>query len=239
MSPLPAHPISLFRVGPRQRRLRLATGCVLFAYVTTHLIDHSLGNISLGAMEAMLRVQKWIWQGVVGTTLLYGSLLIHPLLGVWSLYARRYVGWRLPEVVQLVLGLSIPALLANHVAVTRGAKLFFGADKTYSTELHVMWVALPILGVIQVTVLIVAWTHACIGLHYAPSACAVGTRARGGICCSARCCCRCWRCSASRRARATWCATCRTRHGGPNTSVPRRPAPRVRRPGCLGFATNS
>ena len=167
MSPLPAHPISLFRVGPRQRRLRLATGCVLFAYVATHLIDHSLGNISLGAMEAMLRVQKWIWQGVIGTTLLYGALLIHPCLGVWSLYARRYVGWRPPEIVQLVLGLSIPALLANHVAVTRGAKLFFGADKTYSTELHVMWVVLPILGVIQVTVLIVAWTHACIGLHYA------------------------------------------------------------------------
>ena len=60
------------------------------------------------------------WQGVIGTTLLYGSLLIHPCLGVWSLYARRYVGWRAPEIVQLVLGLSIPALLANHVAVTRG-----------------------------------------------------------------------------------------------------------------------
>ncbi len=49
------------------RKLRLITGLTLFTYVTTHLLNHSLGNISIPAMEAGMVVQKWIWQGVVGT----------------------------------------------------------------------------------------------------------------------------------------------------------------------------
>ncbi len=35
------------------RRLRLCSGLVLFAYVTTHLANHSLGLISLDAMEGV------------------------------------------------------------------------------------------------------------------------------------------------------------------------------------------
>ena len=31
------------------RRLRMATGLVLFAYVTTHLVNHSLGIVSVAA----------------------------------------------------------------------------------------------------------------------------------------------------------------------------------------------
>ena len=36
------------------RRLRLASGLVLFSYVVTHLVNHSLGIVSLAAMEGML-----------------------------------------------------------------------------------------------------------------------------------------------------------------------------------------
>ena len=42
----------LVRRGPSiVRRLRLASGLVLFTYVFLHFINHSLGNISLEAME--------------------------------------------------------------------------------------------------------------------------------------------------------------------------------------------
>ena len=34
------------------RRLRLITGSILFTYLATHLLNHSLGLISLDAMEA-------------------------------------------------------------------------------------------------------------------------------------------------------------------------------------------
>jgi hypothetical protein len=33
------------------RQIRLSTGLVLFAYVTTHFLNHTLGNISIAAME--------------------------------------------------------------------------------------------------------------------------------------------------------------------------------------------
>ena len=75
------------------RRLRLATGLTLFSYVSLHLLNHSLGNISVGAMEAGLLVQKFIWQGVLGTAALYGALLTHLSLGLWAFYERRHFGW--------------------------------------------------------------------------------------------------------------------------------------------------
>lgn len=130
---------ALFTVGPVHRRIRLITGCILFSYVATHFIDHSTGNISPAAMEAVLRVQKWIWQGAIGTLLLYSALTIHGFLRIWSLYARRYTGWSPPEVVQLMFGLGIPPLLANHVAVTRIALATYGLDKAYSQELTTLW----------------------------------------------------------------------------------------------------
>ena len=36
----------------RARKIRLISGLVLFTFVTTHFLNHSLGNISLAAMEA-------------------------------------------------------------------------------------------------------------------------------------------------------------------------------------------
>ncbi len=155
--------------APRSRRLRLASGLVLFAYVATHLIDHALGNVSIAAIDAMLLAQKWLWQGPVGTVALYGALLVHGGLGLWSLYTRRYVGWTGIEVAQLVLGLLIPPMLANHVAVTRLTLTLFGNDKTYVQELHALWIADPAWGLLQLAVLVVAWTHAWIGLWRAAS----------------------------------------------------------------------
>ena len=49
------------------RKLRLATGLTIFVYVTLHLVDHALLNISVSAADTMLSVQLWIWQGVLGT----------------------------------------------------------------------------------------------------------------------------------------------------------------------------
>jgi adenylate cyclase len=99
--------------------------------------------------------------------LLYGSVLTHAALGIWSLYRRRYVGWTPREIVQLVLGLCVPALLANHLAVTRGALVLFDIDKAYAQELATLWVVIPWLGYLQIAALLAAWTHGCIGLHSA------------------------------------------------------------------------
>jgi adenylate cyclase len=147
-------------------RLRLITGLTLFAYVFTHLLNHALGNISLGAMQDGLIVQKWIWQGAIGTTALYGALITHFLLGLRALYDRRDYGWRASEAAQLILGFLIPFLLMNHIFVTRIALVQFDVSKGYPQELHTFWVKSPRLGVQQVAVLIVAWAHACFGIYF-------------------------------------------------------------------------
>ena len=58
----------LVRRGPSiVRRFRLGSGLVLFSYVFLHFINHSLGNISLEAMESGAVVQEWIWRSSVGS----------------------------------------------------------------------------------------------------------------------------------------------------------------------------
>jgi adenylate cyclase len=147
------------------RTLRLVTGLTLFSYVGTHLLNHSLGNVSVPAMEAGLLVQKWIWQGVVGTAALYIAMSTHFCLGLWAFYERRHFGWTRAEVTQLTLGLCIPLLLMNHLFATRIALAQFGLQKGYAQELYSFWVASPKLGVLQLSVLIVAWIHGCIGVY--------------------------------------------------------------------------
>jgi adenylate cyclase len=159
-------------LGSRSRKLRLASGSVLFVYVLTHLLNHAALNISVSAAERMLMVQKFIWQGVAGTALLYAALTLHAALGIWSLYARRAFRWYPSEAWQLALGLAIPALLANHIAVTRAALTLYGLDKTYAAELDALWIngfawqAGDAWGAVQLALLIAAWTHACLGLLF-------------------------------------------------------------------------
>jgi adenylate cyclase len=148
------------------RRVRLVSGLVLLTYVTLHLSNHALGNVSLSWMERGLLVQKFIWQGVVGTATLYGALSVHFGLGLWALYERRRLYWTGPELVQLVLGLAVPPLLANHLAVTRIAFAAFDVNKGYAQELYSFWIASPFLGRVQLTLLVVAWTHGCLGLNF-------------------------------------------------------------------------
>jgi adenylate cyclase len=64
------------------RRLRLITGLILFTYVGLHLLNHALGNVSIEAMEAGLALQKFVWQGILGTAALYLALTIHFGLGL-------------------------------------------------------------------------------------------------------------------------------------------------------------
>jgi adenylate cyclase len=68
-------------------------------------------------------------------------------------------------VTQLALGLCIPLLLMNHLYATRIALTQFGLQKGYAQELYSFWVAAPDLGVLQVSVLVVAWIHGCIGIY--------------------------------------------------------------------------
>jgi adenylate cyclase len=148
------------------RSVRLTSGLVLFTYVATHLLNHSLGNISLAWLERDLLVQKFIWQGWLGTVVLYGALVTHFCLALWSLYERRSVHWNASELTQLLLGLCIPPLLASHLAGTRIAFAAFDLNKGYAHVLYSLWVASPFFGWVQLALLLVAWLHGCFGVYF-------------------------------------------------------------------------
>jgi hypothetical protein len=96
------------------RRLRLASGLVMFSYVFLHFLNHSLGNFGYEAMEAGAQYAEMIWRGPIGGPLLYGAFAIHFSLAFWALYIRRHLrmGWL--EAVRLLLGFLIPALIVQH-----------------------------------------------------------------------------------------------------------------------------
>lgn len=147
------------------RRLRLATGLVLFTFLLTHFLNHALGLISLAAAQAGLVWFLALWDNPVGLTLLYGSALIHAGLALWSLWRRRSLRMPRWEATQLIVGLTIPPLIALHVFGTRLAAQQFGTEPDYAYVLLSIWSStVEILR--QSLVLSLAWLHGCIGLHF-------------------------------------------------------------------------
>jgi len=148
------------------RAMRLWSGVVLFAYVGSHLVNHSLGLASIAAMDGGRAVFLAAWRNPVGTLALYGALSIHILLTLWSLYARRSLRMHRWELAQLLLGLSIPPLLVQHILGTRVINELFGIDTGYLYALLSYTQFSPRLGAQQVALMIFAWIHGCIGLHF-------------------------------------------------------------------------
>jgi adenylate cyclase len=149
------------------RRLRLLSGLVMLAYVAMHLANHAVGLISLKAMEDVLWYIFRIWTNRPAQLLLYSSFLVHYTLALYALWQRRTLRLRLSELSQIVLGFGIPLLLVRHAVATRISDSFFHTDVGYYAYLlWVYFVRSPDHGFVQMLVLVVAWGHAMIGLHF-------------------------------------------------------------------------
>ena len=148
------------------RRTRLVTGFILFTYLSTHLLNHSLGLISLEAMEAGRVWFLALWRNAAGTTAFYGSLLVHFGLALWAIYQRHHLRMPLWEALQLALGLCIPPLLAVHFVGTRMAYEWHGVEDSYAKTVMTLWYTSPVHGVRQALLIAIAWTHGCIGFHF-------------------------------------------------------------------------
>jgi adenylate cyclase len=142
----------------------LASGLVLFVYITAHLVNHSLGLVSLGTAEAGLEIAVEVWSSWPGTVLLYGAAAIHFLLALWSVYERRT--FRLPplELLRIALGFMLPILLIGHAANTRLAWELFQMPSDYARVVTNLWVA-DQRGM-QLGLLAPGWLHGCLGLHF-------------------------------------------------------------------------
>src|SRR6516165_1589549 len=150
---------ALSGIGVRQ--VRLASGLVLFTYLVSHFLNHALGNISVEALTEGVHYHTLFWQFLPVAIILYTAVLVHLSLGIWALYQRRQFAWRTIELLQLLLGLSIPLLIASHIIGARLGETLFGHEKLYPQELYAFW------GAWQMSiVLVIAWMHGCIGLHF-------------------------------------------------------------------------
>src|SRR5438874_3015854 len=157
---------NFFRDQMTIRRLRLAAGLVMLSYLTLHLSMHALGNVSFEAMQWGTRIHDFIWHSVPGTTVLYGAFAIHFTLALYALYARRSFHIGTGELVRLVLGFSILPLLLHHFTAGRYVYSAFDVTRRYDVVLTAYFLFVPFWGWRQVTVLLVAWTHGCLGVHY-------------------------------------------------------------------------
>ena len=148
------------------RRLRLGAAFVLLTYLILHFANHALGIVSLEAMA----VGRWwflaLWRSAPGTLALYGAITVHGLLALWLLYDRRTL--RMPpwEATQYAIGLALPALLVVHVVSTRIAWWRFGVDDPYHRIVLGLSLQSPEFGARQTLTVVLAWLHACIGMHY-------------------------------------------------------------------------
>jgi len=158
--------LKTFIRGISVRQVRLASGLVLFAYLLSHFLNHALGNVSMGALATGVYFHTLFWQFLPIAILFYAACLVHTALGIWALYERRQFRWKAIEPLQLVLGLSVPALVIAHIIGVRLGQTLYGHEKLYPQVLFLYWVSAPWRIWMMLTVMTVSWVHGCIGLYF-------------------------------------------------------------------------
>ena len=147
-------------------RIRLVSGLVLVVFLASHLVNHALGIHSFAWMEVGRGVFNLVWRSPPGTIILCAALLAHVGLVFWSLYRRGRLAMPAREWVQLLLGMTVPLLVAEHVAGTRGGHELFGLNDSYPLVIYALWIDNPLSGVMQSVLVVTAWTHGAMGVHF-------------------------------------------------------------------------
>ena len=137
---------------------------MLLAYVATHLLNHALGLVSLPAAEAGRAVFVAVWRNLAGSAAFYGALLVHFGLALWALFERRTLAMTLTELLRIVLGFTIPFLLAAHFVSTRVTWELYGVEDSYRRVAASIWFGGATLN--QLVLISVAWLHGCLGIHF-------------------------------------------------------------------------
>jgi adenylate cyclase len=141
---------------------RLLSGLVLFTFVLTHFLNHAAGLFGpewlTHGQHLRIAVTRTAW----GTWLLYGAAAVHIGMALWKVARRE--SWRLSrlDAVQLLFGLAIPIMVADHITQTRIAD-GMGVVDVYAHVLARIW---PEHALKQATLLLVVWTHGVLGLHF-------------------------------------------------------------------------
>jgi adenylate cyclase len=143
----------------------IGTGMVMFVFITMHLLNLSLGLFSVQVMEDWRPVLSGVWSSFLPLKiLLQGSLLVHFLLALYSLFWRNTLKVPPYDMAQLAAGVLIIPLLGLHVFGVMAVKEL-GLEPTYMLVLGQFWIVSPLYGLQQIVMLVVAWIHGAIGVY--------------------------------------------------------------------------
>lgn len=148
-----------------RKRFQFGSGLVMGAFILGHFSNHALGIVSLGAMERLRELLAYVWRSPPGTVLLYSAIIIHFLLALDALYRRHTLKMPIGEALKIILGLSLPFLIALHVVNTRIDFSLTGYSGGYTDILARMGKS-PATMIRQSIALLVAWLHFCLGMWF-------------------------------------------------------------------------
>ena len=144
------------------RRARMYSGLVIFLYVTVHLVNHSMGLISLEVMEGLRQRVSAFNRNIVVSLTLYGALLVHTLLGFHHLLTRRSFKMSAKDWTQLVTSFALPLVLLPHMFASGYTPRFKDAQTSYKVVLNGMLEdgGIYFMGLFVIFV----WVHGIIGI---------------------------------------------------------------------------
>ncbi|MCJ8299257.1 MAG: hypothetical protein MJK13_10035, partial [Pseudomonadales bacterium] len=128
------------------RSLSIISGLILFAFITTHLLNLTLGIVSIELLESTRPYFFALWVSFPVELFLVLALLIHPLLGLRSLYFRNTLRMSGQDKLQLISSLLIIPLLIPHLFAIKAGEQILGISPTFTGFLAIMWIDLPLEG---------------------------------------------------------------------------------------------
>ena len=115
------------------RQLRIYTGVILFTYAFTHLLNHSINIISIQAADYVRdNYFHMIWKNPVSIILVYGSLVVHIILGFYSILTKKSFKITLKEWFQILFPVLALLVLLQHIAGGFIMNKVFDVDIKYS-----------------------------------------------------------------------------------------------------------
>lgn len=146
----------------RMRHWRILTGLVMWTYMAVHMLNHSLGLLSLGHAEQNMRVAVQVVHFWPLSLLLYGAFSLHLYLALLGIFRRPSLRMPWTDALRIALGLGFPMLLIGHVFATRLSHEWFQLPPEYGRVVAGL-IASGTEGK-QLALLAPGWAHGCLGL---------------------------------------------------------------------------
>ena len=113
------------------RQLRIVSGLILLTYAALHLLNHSIGLISLNAADNVRIYFHALWRNPIGNFLLYGSLIVHIILAFYTIFSKSSYKITKIEWLQLIFPLIALWWLAQHIFAGFTLNKIYGVEESY------------------------------------------------------------------------------------------------------------